>query len=43
MLAGVADPRTDVLTPGSLTVIALTFAASVAATVLQVRYADNTQ
>jgi ABC-2 type transport system permease protein len=43
MLAGIAGPRTDVLTPGSLTVIGLTFAVGVAATVLQIRYADNAQ
>jgi ABC-type transport system involved in multi-copper enzyme maturation permease subunit len=43
MLAGLSGPRTDVLTPGSLTVVGLTFAAGVAAILLQTRYADNTQ
>ncbi len=43
MLAGLAGPPVEVLEPGSVVVVLLTFAAGVAATILQFRYADNTQ
>ena len=43
MLAGMAGPRIEVLTLGSLAVVGLTFVAGVAATLWQWRYADNTQ
>ncbi len=43
MLAGMAGPRTEVLAPGSLVVVGLTFVAGVGATLWQLRYADNTQ
>jgi len=43
MLAGLAGPRSEVLASGSLVVVGLTFAAGVAATVWQVRHADNAQ
>jgi ABC-2 type transport system permease protein len=43
MLAGLAGPRVEVLAPGSLVVVGLTFVAGVAATIGQWRYADNTQ
>ena len=40
LLAGL---RVEILAPGSVVVVGLTFIAGVAATVLQLRYADNTQ
>jgi len=43
LFAGVAGPRVETLASGSLFVVVLTFAAGVAATALQIRYADNTQ
>ncbi len=43
LFAGVAGPRVETLAPGSLVVLALTFAAGVAATIWQMRYADNAQ
>lgn len=43
LFAGVAGPRVETLAPGSLLVLALTFAGGVAATLAQLRYADNTQ
>ncbi|MHB9115380.1 MAG: ABC transporter permease [Thermoleophilia bacterium] len=43
LFAGVAGPRAETLAPGSLLVVALAFLAGVAATVAQVRYADNLQ
>ncbi|MEJ2184473.1 MAG: ABC transporter permease [Gemmatimonadota bacterium] len=43
MLAGMAGPRTEVLAPGSLVVVGLTFVVGVALTLWQFRYADNTQ
>jgi ABC-2 type transport system permease protein len=43
MLAGMAGPKLEVITPGSLVVVSLTFVAGVAATILQLRNADNTQ
>jgi ABC-type transport system involved in multi-copper enzyme maturation permease subunit len=43
MLAGMVGPRVEVLAPGSLVVVGLSFVAGAAATVLQLRYADNTQ
>jgi ABC-2 type transport system permease protein len=43
MLAGIAGPRVEVLAPGSLGVVGLTFVAGVAATMWQWRHADNTQ
>jgi ABC-type transport system involved in multi-copper enzyme maturation permease subunit len=43
MLAGMSGPRSDVLTVGSLTVVAATFAVGVAGIVWQFRYADHPQ
>lgn len=43
LFAGVAGPRVEILTTGSLVVLALTFLAGTTATILQMRYADNTQ
>ena len=43
MLAGMAGPRVEVLAPGSLVVVGLTCVAGVAATICQIRYADDTQ
>lgn len=43
LFAGVAGPRVETLASGSLVVLALTFVAGVAATVWQLRHADNTQ
>lgn len=43
MLAGMAGPRVEVLAPGSIVVVGLTFVAGVAATICQMRYADNAQ
>ena len=43
MLAGLAGPRTEVLAPGSVVVLALTFVAGFAATVWQLQFSDNTQ
>lgn len=40
LFAGVAGPRVEVLAPGSLFVVGLTFLLGVAATVTQVRWAD---
>ncbi len=43
MLAGMAGSRMEVLDTGSMVIIAATFLAGMAATILQLRYADNTQ
>lgn len=43
MLAGLAGPRVEVIAPGSLAVVGLTFVAGVAASIWQLRHADNTQ
>jgi len=43
MLAGMAGPRAEVLAPGSLAVVGLTFVAGVVATIWQLYRADNTQ
>jgi ABC-2 type transport system permease protein len=43
LFAGVAGPRVDTLTPASLVIVVLTFAAGVLATIAQMRYADNNQ
>lgn len=43
MLAGMAGPKVEVLAPGSLVIMGITFVAGVAAAVCQTRYADNTQ
>lgn len=43
MLAGMVGPRVEVLAPESLIIVGLTFLAGVAATIWQLRYADNTQ
>ncbi len=43
MMAGLAGPRMEVLAPGSLVVVGLTFVAGLAATLLQLRYGDNVQ
>ncbi len=43
MLAGMAGPRLAALSAGSLAVVALTFVAGLAATIRQLRRADNTQ
>ena len=43
LFAGVAGPRVETLAPGSLVIVVLTFAAGIAATIAQVRYADNNQ
>jgi len=43
MLAGMAGPRVEVLSSGSLVVVGLTFIAGVVATILQLRWADNAQ
>lgn len=43
LFAGVAGPRTETLAPGSIIVLLFAFLAGVAATIAQVRYADNTQ
>jgi len=43
LFAGVAGPRVETLAPVSLVVLALTFFASVSATVWQLRSADSTQ
>ena len=43
LFAGAAGPRTETLAPGSLAVLVVTFAVGVAATIAQLRYADNTQ
>jgi ABC-2 type transport system permease protein len=43
MLAGMAGPRVEVLAPGSLVVVGLTFIAGVLATIWQMRWADSTQ
>lgn len=42
LFAGVAGPRVEVLAPGSILVLMATFALGVAATIAQVRWADNT-
>lgn len=43
LFAGVAGPPVETLAPGSLVALALTSAAGVVATILQMRYADNTE
>jgi ABC-2 type transport system permease protein len=43
MLAGLSGPRVEVLAPESLVVVGLTFVAGIAATIWQLRHADNTQ
>jgi ABC-2 type transport system permease protein len=43
MLAGMVGPRVEVLEPGSLVVVGFTFLAGAAATIWQLRYADNAQ
>jgi ABC-2 type transport system permease protein len=43
MLAGMAGPRVEVLAPGSLVVVGLTFIVGVVAMLWQLRWADNTQ
>ncbi|MBN1596406.1 ABC transporter permease [candidate division FCPU426 bacterium] len=43
MLAGMAGPRVEVLAPGSLAVVGITFFAGVALTIWQLRFGDNTQ
>jgi hypothetical protein len=42
-MAGIAGPRVEVLAPGSIVVVGLTFVAGVAATLWQLRHSDNTQ
>ncbi len=42
LFAGVAGPRVEVLAPGSVVVLLVTFAAGLAATIAQVRWADTT-
>jgi ABC-2 type transport system permease protein len=41
LFAGVAGPRVEVLTPGSILVVIATFVIGVAATIAQVRWADS--
>jgi len=43
MMAGLAGPRVEALAPESLVVVGLTFVAGIAATIWQLRRADNTQ
>jgi ABC-2 type transport system permease protein len=43
LFAGVAGPRVETLAPTSLVVLLLTFLGGTAATIWQLRYADNTQ
>ena len=43
LYTGIAGPRVSVLEPGSYAVVLLVFAAGIAATVWQVRFADDTQ
>jgi ABC-2 type transport system permease protein len=43
LFAGAAGPPIETLAPGSMVVLALTFLAGVSATILQMRYADDTQ
>lgn len=43
LFAGVAGPRVETLATGSLVVLLLTFFAGTAATIWQLRHADNTQ
>jgi ABC-type transport system involved in multi-copper enzyme maturation permease subunit len=43
LYTGIGGPRVSVLEPGSYVVVLLVFAAGVAATIRQVRYADDTQ
>ncbi|MGB9004890.1 MAG: ABC transporter permease [Candidatus Aminicenantales bacterium] len=43
LFAGVAGPRVMMLAPASLVIVVFTFAAGVAATIWQLRCADNTQ
>ena len=43
LFTGAAGPRSEALAPGSLVVLLLTFVAATAATIAQVRWADNTQ
>lgn len=42
LFAGVAGPRVEVLAPGSVVVLLVTFAAGLGATIAQVRWADTT-
>ena len=43
LFAGTAGPRAETLAPGSIIVIALMFIGGVAATIAQLRWADNNQ
>ncbi|MBN1940328.1 MAG: ABC transporter permease [Candidatus Aminicenantes bacterium] len=43
LFAGTAGPRAETLAPASLVVVVLTFAVGVVATIVQYRWADNTQ
>jgi ABC-2 type transport system permease protein len=43
LFAGAAGPPVETLAPGSMVVLVLTFLAGVIATILQLRYADDTQ
>lgn len=43
LFAGVAGPRVETLAPGSILVVVLTFLIGAAATLAQLRYADNVQ
>jgi ABC-2 type transport system permease protein len=43
LFAGVAGPRIEVLAPGSLVVLVLVSLAAMAATICQLRLAENTQ
>lgn len=42
LFAGVAGPRMEMLAPGSIVVLLMTFAAGLGATIAQVRWADTT-
>ncbi len=43
LFAGLTGPRAQAFPPGSMAVVVLTFIVGVAATIAQLRYADNTQ
>lgn len=43
LFAGTAGPRAEVLASGSVVVVLLTFIAGIAATIIHLRWADNTQ
>ena len=43
VFVGSVGQRATALAPGSVVVVGLTFLAGIAATVAQLRYADNTQ